>query len=369
MSAVTPRFHHRSARTFLALAIGSLASLASTSCHRPEEASAATARAEEAPVRVQRAAVTERPMPRYLTLTGTLRAGLESELAADSTGKVVATACERGQAVKRGQVLVAVDSRTSAFAATAAEAQARVAQSQLEQARRDCERVKHLLDVGAISQAEFDRQTAACTSQQWSAAAAEAQEKSAATMLGDAHVRAPFDGVIGERFISVGQYVQASTRVASLYSPDPLRLSLTVPEANIAAIAVDTPVSFTVSTFGEESFAARVRYISPNVREATRDLVVEALVSNPDGRLKPGMFAVARLLIDNPPTPVVPSEALVREETGARVFVIVGQGLQERLVQLGESVGDVVAIVSGAKVGDNVVLRPSANLHDGTRVE
>jgi membrane fusion protein (multidrug efflux system) len=308
-------------------------------------------------------------MPRYLTLTGTLRAGLESELAADATGKVIATACERGQPVKRGQVLVAVDSRTSALAATAAQAQAKAAQSQLDEARRDCDRVKHLLDVGAISQAEYDRQTAACTSQQWSAAAAEAQERSAATMLGDARVRAPFDGVIGERYVSVGQYVQPSTRVASLYSPDPLRLSLTVPEANVAAVTVDTLVSFGVAAFGDETFAGHVRYISPNVREATRDLVVEAAVANADGRLKPGMFAVARVLIDSPPTPVVPSEALVRDDTGARVFVVVGQELQERLVQLGESVGDVVALVNGVGAGDSVVLRPAANLHDGTRVE
>ena len=308
-------------------------------------------------------------MPRYLTLTGTLRGGLESELAADATGRVVQTSCERGQAVKRGQVIVAVDSRKSALAATAAEAQSRVAQSQLEQARRDCDRVKHLFDVGAISQSEFDRQTAACTSQQWSATAAEAQEKSAATMLGDARVRAPFDGVIGERFVSVGQYVQPSTRVASLYSPDPLRLSLTVPEANIASVTVDTSVSFKVSTFGDELFAGQVKYVSPNVREATRDLVVEASVSNADGRLKPGMFAIARVLIDSPSTPVVPSEALAQDDTSTRVFVVVGQEVQERLVQLGESVGDVVALVSGAKAGDSVVLRPAANLHDGARVE
>jgi membrane fusion protein (multidrug efflux system) len=308
-------------------------------------------------------------MPRYLTLTGTLRAGLQSELAADATGKVVQTACERGQPVKRGQLLASIDSRTSALAATAAEAQAKVAQSQLDQARRDCDRVNHLLEVGAISQAEHDRQTAACTSQQWSAAAAEAQQTSAATVLGNAHIRAPFDGVIGERYVSLGQYVQPSTRVASLYSPDPLLLTLTVPEANIAAIAVDLSVSFTVSAFADELFTGQVKYISPNVREATRDLVVEATVSNADGRLKPGMFAVARVLVDSPSTPVVPSAAVVRDDTGARVFVVVGQELQERLVQVGESVGDLVAVTSGAKRGDRVVLRPASNLHDGSRVE
>ena len=106
--------------------------------------------------------------------------------------------------------------------------------------------MKHLLETGAISQADFDRQTAQCTSQQWSAAAAEAQQQSATKLLGDANIRAPFDGIIGERYVNVGQYVQPSTRVASVYEPDPLRLELTVPEANVAAIQQDMPVHFTV---------------------------------------------------------------------------------------------------------------------------
>ena len=213
-------------------------------CHRPDDPPPAPAQSGEAPVHVQTTTATERPMPHYLTLTGTLRASEASDLAADTTGKVVQTFAERGQSVKRGQLLAVLDSRTAALAATAAEAQSKVAQSQLDQARRDCERVKHLLDTGAISQADYDRQIAQCTAQQWSAAAADAQGKSATKVLGDTSIRAPFDGIIGERYVNVGQYVQPSTRVASIYNADPLRLELTVPEANVAAIRPDMPVSF-----------------------------------------------------------------------------------------------------------------------------
>src|SRR3981081_3243403 len=87
-----------------------------SSCHRPEEASAAPAMSGETPVHVQTAVVTERPVPRYLTLTGTLGASLESDVAADASGKVVQTWVERGQTVKRGQVIVTLDSRASALA-------------------------------------------------------------------------------------------------------------------------------------------------------------------------------------------------------------------------------------------------------------
>jgi RND family efflux transporter MFP subunit len=349
-------------------ALALLVLLVLPSCRRSDEASAAQVATEPA-VHVQTASATEQPMPRYLTVTGSLRASLESDIAADAMGKVVQTACERGQAVKRGQVIAALDSRTSTLAATAAEAQSKLAQSQLEQGRRDCERVKHLLETGAISQAEYDRQTAQCTGQQWSAAAAEAQQMSASKTVGDARIRAPFDGVVGERYVNLGQYVQPSTRIASIYSPDPLRLELTVPEASVGAVAPDMPVSFTVAAFGDLPFAGRVKYISPNVRESTRDLVIEALVPNADGRLRPGMFAVAKVLLATPPTPVVPSAALLRDDTGARLFVVVGRELQERLVQLGETVGDVVAVVHGVQPGDSIVLRPAPNLHDGTRVE
>lgn len=342
---------------------------ASAACHKSEAAAATTTPEAAPPVHVTTAAVVDKPMPQLLTLTGTLKASIESDIAADVSGKIVATTIERGQTVKAGQVIAVVDSRVASLTATAAAAQAKVAQSQLEQAQRDCERVKHLLDTGAISQAEYDRQTAACQSQQWSAAAAEAQQRSALTMAGDTSVRAPFTGIIGERYINLGQYVQPPTRVASVYAPDPLRLALTVPEANVAAVKQDMPVHFTVTAYGDKDFTGSVKFISPALREATRDLVVEAVVPNAELTLKPGMFAVAKINLGDVPRPVVPKAAVSQDDTGARVFVVSGQQIQERLVQLGEAVGDVVAVVQGVKAGDNVVVSPGPDVRDGAKVD
>jgi membrane fusion protein (multidrug efflux system) len=339
-------------------------------CRRSDDAAAAPPPREASrPVHVQTVAVTSRPVPEYLPLTGTLRANSSSDVAADVSGKVVATFVERGQQVKQGQTIAIVDARTAALAARAAEAQTKVAQSQLEEARRECERVKHLLDTGAISQADFDRQSAQCTSQQWSAAAAEAQQKTASKLLGDSVIRAPFSGYVGERYVNVGQYVQPSTRVASVYSPDPLRLELTVPEASVAIVQQGVPVDFSVAAFGDRTFRGSVAFISPNVRESTRDLVVEAVVPNADLKLRPGMFAVAKIRRGEKPNPVVPPNAIVQDDTGARVFVVVGGQVQERLVQLGENIGDAVAVADGVKQGENVVVSPGPDVHDGVRVE
>jgi membrane fusion protein, multidrug efflux system len=322
-----------------------------------------------APIHVQTAPIVEQPMPEYVTLTGTLRGNQESDVAADAPGKVVQTLVERGQPVKRGQVLVTLDARGASLSANAAEAQSKMAQSMLDQAQRECERVKHLLETKAISQAEYDRQTADCTAKQFSAEAAQAQSQSAVKLVGDTRVRAPFDGVVGERFVNVGQYVGATTKVVSVYEPDPLRLQLTVPEADIALIKLDMPVGFSVAAFGEQKFQGTVKFVSPNVREATRDLIIEAVVGNADGKLKPGMFVVAKVALGEKPRAVVPSASLVKDETGARAFVVVSGQVQERVLQLGSSQGDSVAVISGVKAGENVVLSPGPDVHDGAKVQ
>jgi membrane fusion protein (multidrug efflux system) len=163
--------------------------------------------------------------------------------------------------------------------------------------------------------------------------------------------------------------VQPSTRVASVYAPDPLRLQLTVPEANVAAIKQDMPVHFTVTASGDRIFTGNVKYISPVIREASRDLVIEALVPNSDLMLKPGMFAVARIDLGDSPRPVVPKASVAQDDTGARVYIVVGSQIQERLVQLGETVGDLTAIVDGLKPGENIVVAPGPDVRDGARVD
>jgi membrane fusion protein (multidrug efflux system) len=308
-------------------------------------------------------------MPDYVTLTGTLRGNQESEVAADGTGKVVQTLVERGQHVKKGQVLVTLDARGAALGANAAEAQSHVAQSQLEEAQLECQRVKHLLDTKAISQAEYDRQTSDCTAKQWSATAAQAQAQTATKLLGDTRVRAPFDGIVGERYVNVGQWVASTTKVLSVYEPDPLRLQLTIPEADIGLVKTDMIVAFSVAAFHDEKFQGIVKFISPNVREATRDLVVEAVVPNTDTRLKPGMFAVAKVALGEHPRPVVPSAAILRDDMNVRVFVVVSAQVQERTVQLGSQQGDLVAVLSGVKAGENVVLTPGPDVRDGAKVQ
>lgn len=338
-------------------------------CRKPDKAAELTSANAELPIRVQTAPVEARPMPEYLVLTGTLRASQESEVAADAAGKVTHTFVERGQQVKRGDTLAILDARGASITATAANAQSELAKAQLEQARRECERVTSLKDTGAISQAEFDRVTSQCQTTQWSAAAAQAQQQNAQKIVGDSVIRAPFSGVIGERYVNVGQYVQPTMKVVSLYTPDPLRLELTVPEANIAGVQPEQSVTFTVSAFGDTTFTGTVKFVSPNVRPTTRDLVVEALCPNPELKLKPGMFAVARLETEDKPLLTVPSHAVVKQGELSRVFAVVDRRVEERIVQTGSERGGITAILVGIKPGEHVVVSPGPDVRDGAAVQ
>jgi membrane fusion protein (multidrug efflux system) len=307
-------------------------------------------------------------MPEHLILTGTLRASQESEVAADAAGKVTATFVERGQRVKQGDTLAILDARGASISASAANAQTELAKATLEQARRECDRVKALKDSGAISQAEYDRVTSQCQTTQWSAAAAQAQQANAQKIVGDAVIRAPFTGIIGERFINVGQYVQPSTKIATLYTPDPLRLELTIPEAVSAGVKPEQQLVFTVSAYGDAQFPGAVKFISPNIRATTRDLVIEAFCPNADLKLKPGMFAMARLETAEKPLASVPSNALVKQAEITRVFAVVNKRVEERIVQTGSERDGKTAVLAGVKTGESVVLSPGPDVRDGAQV-
>jgi membrane fusion protein, multidrug efflux system len=353
-------------RKFLLLAAA--LSLAVPACKKSEAAPSSAVK-EDPPLHVSTAPATERSMPEFLTLTGSLLADKQSDIAADANGKVLSTKVERGQSVKQGDLLATLDASAAALSASAALAQEQLAKTQAEQAKTECDRSKQLFDSGAISRAEYDRSVSQCTGSQWSVAAATAQHGSAAKMVGDSAIRAPFSGVIGERYVSVGQYVQPSTRIVSLFAIDPLRLELSVPESNVALVRPDLRVDFQVAAYGAQTFSGKVRFISPNVREASRDLVVEAVVPNPDGKLRPGMFATVRLKTGEKPSVVAPLAAVRKDLDPPRAYAVVNGHIEERVLQLGEEVDGVVAVPNGIKAGDALVLNPPSNVHDGARVE
>lgn len=313
------------------------------------------------------------PTPRYLTLTGTLNGNRSSEVAADWAGKVVETMVERGQQVTKGQPLVRLDPRTAALNAQEAGATAAASEASLQLARSDCERASKLYSSNAISNAEYERLTATCNSQAKQAEAAIARSRLAGQQLGDATVRAPFAGMIAQRYVDDGEYVGRDTKIVSLVELDVLRLELNVPESDARYVQVGQAVRFDVAGFDKQSFTGVIKYVGPSLRAETRDLVVEAVIDNKDRVLRPGNFAIAKVTLGEVPTPVVPRTAVRDDGETYRIFVIKDDGktqqLEERLVQLGpELAGGLVAIAKGVEAGERVVAAVSDDLRDGNQV-
>jgi membrane fusion protein (multidrug efflux system) len=321
-------------------------------------------------VKLETIAVAERQVPRFLTLTGTLVANQKADVAADTVGKVQRTYVERGSFVGKGELLAIVDARSAALTQAEAGAEARAAKVRSELAKLDCERSSKLFHEGSISKAEYERQGAQCEASQWSNRAAEARAGQAGRAVGDSSIRAPFSGIVMERLVTAGEYVRPDTRVVSLVDIDKLRLELTVPESAVGSVSEGQMVTFRLASFGDREFPAKIQYVGPAVRRTSRDLVVEAILDNADHKLRPGMFAAAKVELGTSSTPVVPLTALRDEGSARRIFVVNrDKHLEERIVEAGDAMGDVVAIVRGVTSGEHVVKVAAGDVRDGLRVE
>jgi membrane fusion protein (multidrug efflux system) len=382
------------------------AALLSAACSGTQTSAAAPP--EPAPVAVRPADVQGQSIDRFLRVTGSLAADEQADVAAETAGRVIGTPVERGTRVTAGTVLIRV-SATEADAAlreadaNAAQLEARLglsagqpfdptkvpdvlnAKASLDWAEADFNRIKSLLEQKVVSQAEYDQrltqvqaarqqyQAAQNTAQQSyrSLQAARARVDLARKAAADTVVRAPFNGIVAERLVSTGDYVSRGMKVATVVRIDPVRVVLTVPEQYLSQVKAGQAVRLTVDAYPGETFSASVRFVSPALKADQRALTVEAVAANADGRLKPGLFATALLQQPAPaPALLVPASSVETVAGTSRVYVIGGDNkVEERIVTIGEKVGDRVEIATGVKAGERVAANPRGKLADGVRVQ
>lgn len=321
----------------------------------------------QTPVQVQTEEVALVDAPEVLRLAGTLRGSKETDLAANVSGRVLRTAVDRGTEVKAGQVLAQVDVRAAAIALAEARVAVKTSQTQQQINDADCERYEQLKARNAVTPLEYDQITAKCKTAPLNVEAARARQNMAAKNVGDGIIRSPFSGIVTERYVDTGEYVQPASRVVSLAQVQELKLEFSVPEANVADVKLGAPVNFRVVAYGNEVFSGRVSAIAGALRE-TRDLMVEAAVVNTDKRLLPGMFADIELTIGAKPLPAVPVSAVFEQNGKSNVFVLVDGHLEQRVLHIYPALGNMVPVQKGIKAGERVVKTPSDKLANGQRV-
>jgi RND family efflux transporter MFP subunit len=377
----------------------------SGSLESPNNPTAPMVKTSAGPIETVRVEVA--PRNDILRLTGTLAADERSDVASNTSGIAAEVRVDRGSFVRKNDVMVQIDPTdaknklaegqamlgelkarlglddgdTSNFKPED-EPEVRLAKASADLAKSNLRRSKELIHKKVISTEAFDqtqteyelalqryRQALFQIKQAYQTCnTATAKLKILEKAVDDTTIRAPFDGWVAARLVSVGEQITSgpqSTKVVTLVRVNPLRLSLTVSQQDIARIQMGQTVRFHADCFPNRVFEARVKFITPVVSNDTRSMVVEAVVPNDNLELRPGVFATAELELPSQRTAVfAPSSAVQKAEDVARVFVVRDGAIREQVVGLGEVRGDKVEIRTGLSGRELLAAHPD-RVHDG----
>jgi membrane fusion protein, multidrug efflux system len=288
--------------------------------------------------------------------TGQIEAMQSIELRPDVEGRLVQILVREGSPVAQGTALFKIDD---------AELKAQVAQIEAERdlARQSLTRTRDLLQQKASSQAELERAEATMRSN-------EAQLDRLKTRLNRTVVRAPFAGVMGQRFVSLGDYVTSDTRLAALQTVSPQRASFQVPERYADQLEPGQSVTFRVAALPGREFTGKVDFVDPIVQLPGRTIMVKARVPNPKRELQAGMFIEARLATAvRPNAVVIPEDAVLPLQGSNFVWVITDGKAARRQVELGVRTPGFVEVKSGVERAEQVVVGGQERLAEGAPVQ
>ncbi len=287
--------------------------------------------------------------------TGEIQAIQSIELRPEVDGRLVQILVREGTEVEMGTPLFKVDDAELRVQVTRLEAERDLAQQALR-------RTRELIEQNASSEMDLEQAEANARSTQ-------AQLDLQQLRLDRTVVRAPFAGLVGERFVSLGDYVNSSTRLVTLQTVDPQRAVFRVPERYAQRLKVGQEVTFRVAALPEVDFAGVVDFVDPVVQLPGRTIAVKAEVANRRRDLKAGMFIEARLATDMRPDAVIIPEDAILPLQGANFVWVVAEGTaSRRQVELGVRTPGFVEIKSGVETGEQVVVGGLERLTEGAPV-
>jgi membrane fusion protein (multidrug efflux system) len=316
------------------------------------------------PTAVTTVVVKKETWPSTLSVIGTAAAIQGVTVSADLPGTIDKIHFESGQWVKEGDILVELDIRQE-------RAQLASLEAQRDLAKINFGRAQELVKQGVIARQEFDN----ATSQQ---KATEAQVGDVKAGIARKTIHAPFSGVLGIRQVSLGQYLAAGQSIVSLQTMSPIYVNFGVPQQDMGRVIPGHVLRVTNSDLPGMGFTGRITALDSVISEQTRNIQVQAIVTNKENKLRPGMFVQVELPMGSPREVVpLPGSAINYAPYGDSVFVVTDmkdpkgnsyRGVRQQVVKIEGSRGDQVAIVSGLKPGDEVVSSGVFKLRNGAPV-
>jgi len=296
-------------------------------------------------------------LTKFITYTGSIEPIKMARMASPAEGPIVECSVREGDLVKKGQILVKVG--RSRIAETGLEA----AREELRRQESEFKRVEQLVKSGSLPGEQIDAARS-------NLRRAEAQVAATETGADDYEIQAPWDGLVSKVWISEGNYVAPRVPLVDLYDPASLVVRITIPEQQALAVHEEQPVQVSLDAYPDRRFTGKITRVYPELERSTRTLTAEAVLIE-KAHLLSGMFArvdIAVQTLEN--AVIVPESALTVMPNGeVIVFVITEDNAARRKVKTALEAGGTVAIESGIRAGEMVVIRGSEMLKDGSKVQ
>jgi len=290
-----------------------------------------------------------------LVVTGSVLPNESLELKSESSGKIVSISFQEGKPVVKGSLLLEINNDDL-------EAQLQK-QKHNQKLNQDNEfRQRKLLEKDAISQEEYDNALNRLNTTVSDIQILEAQ-------LEKTRIKAPFDGVIGLRYVSLGAYISPSTVVATLYNISPAKIEFAIPARYSSQVKAGERIFCRVEN-DLRIYKGVVYAIEPRIDQETRTLKIRAQADNKGGNLLPGQFVKVELILESLPNALlVPTEAVIPDQGGKKVFIADRGTAREVRIETGIRTENSLEVLSGLKAGDTLLTTGILQLRQGIDIE
>ncbi len=289
-----------------------------------------------------------------VTVTGTVVARETARIAAKLQGFIVEIKVDAGDKVKKDEVLLRIDDREVKEQVAQAEALLTTARANLSESERDLNRYKKLIEEQAVSQQQFDRSRTAYDVAQAALGRSKARLEEVRTQLSYTVVKSPFDGIVGERKVNVGDMVTPGQYLLNVFRPGTVELVAPVGEQYVRKIKENTPVLVKFPSLGLE-FQSTIREVVPVRDEKTRSITVKVPLKDQPG-LEPGLYGTLSFGTGDSKVVLIPKTAVQTVGQLETVRVVEDGEVKTRHVKTGRTKGDAIEVLSGLKPGEKLVL-------------